>query len=158
MYFRPLFIINFSVKKIVCFLLFGLFLINICSDFLFCSNQSEPIFLLNADELIGENTSDGSNNRELVGNVRLRQGNVIITSDYAYQYLGRNTFLLKGNVIINQDTLTLYSSSVHYDANTNIARSDSTLKIVSGNQVLIGESGEYNTRTNIAIFRKNVTL
>ncbi|MCK7521691.1 MAG: hypothetical protein MZV64_30395 [Ignavibacteriales bacterium] len=48
---------------------------------------------------------DGESVREVIGNVRLSQGNVIVTCNMAIQYLARNEAELIGNVIANQDSL-----------------------------------------------------
>jgi len=119
------------------------------------SLASEPIILEYADELIGEQDSV-SNIRRLVGNVRLRQGNIILTCDHAIQYLNQNKYDLSGDVVIKQNTITLKSPSVHYDGNTFIATATNGVEITDKDTRLTAMRGRYSTQSLVAYFEQNV--
>ncbi|MCW8804844.1 MAG: hypothetical protein OQK56_00155, partial [Ignavibacteriaceae bacterium] len=77
----------------------------ICSISLYSQSEDERITVI-GDSLVGK-IVDGESVREVIGNVKLNQGNVTVTCNKAIQYIARNEAELIGNVIAKQDSLTL---------------------------------------------------
>ncbi|MGA2298354.1 MAG: OstA-like protein, partial [FCB group bacterium] len=117
--------------------------------------QGQPIELKYADVLTKNTTGDGSI-RQLLGNVKLKQGDVLVFCDKALQYLNSNKVELIGNVKILQEGLILESPHINYDGNTYIADAIGGVKIKDTNSTLTADVGTYSTQTLIADFQKNV--
>ncbi|MFZ1730966.1 MAG: OstA-like protein [Bacteroidota bacterium] len=113
--------------------------------------------VLAADRLEGRLVGD-MELRELVGNVKLQQDNVLISCDRATQNISRNSAQLSGNVIITQDTLTLKTERGSYDGDTRSASSNEGIYINDGHIVLQARMGSYRTGSKIAEFSSNVTV
>lgn len=110
-----------------------------------------------ADQLQGRVSGD-MEFRELIGNVRLRQDNVVIRCDRATQNLTRNSAQLSGNVVITQDTLTLRTDAGTYDGETRTASSNRGIYINDGHVVLRARGGSYRAGTKIADFHTDVMV
>ena len=121
------------------------------------AQTAEPIILQYADSLIGRETSLGAE-RELVGNVHLRQGNVYVWCDNAIQYLAENRAVLIGNVKIVQGTVTMTGPRADYNGNLKLAFGTQGVKIVDRTTVLTAEQGIYSMKNYIAEFYNNVQL
>ncbi len=117
----------------------------------------EPINLIHADSLIGKETPSGTN-RELIGNVHLRQGNVTVWCNRATQFLSENRVQLIGNVRIIQGTVTLTAPRADYDGNSRIAVGTQGVKIVDRKTTLTAKAGRYSTQTVIANFYGDVRV
>jgi len=132
-----------------------------CMAFLFVSQSycqtGEPIVLHYADSLIGRDSSSNIE-RELIGNVQLRQGNVSVWCDRAIQYLTENRAVLIGNVKIVQSTITMTGPRADYNGNLRIAYGTQGVKIVDRKTTLTAQQGIYSMRTNVAEFYENVRL
>ena len=74
------------------------------------------------DNLIGK-VVEGESIREVIGNVTLTQGKVVITCSKVIQYLSRNEAELIGNVVVKQDSLTIKTEQGHYFGNTKTTKS-----------------------------------
>ncbi|MCW8823339.1 MAG: hypothetical protein OQK63_04595 [Ignavibacteriaceae bacterium] len=136
-----------------------LFLINFLLIFcgsLFSQNEGERITVI-GDSLIGK-VVDGESVREVIGNVKLNQGNVHVTCNKAIQYLVRNEAELIGNVIVKQDTLTLKTEKGYYFGNLKKTKSTSGIILDDSKVVLSADSGEYFFNENRAFFQTNVNL
>lgn len=96
--------------------------------------------------------------REVIGDVVLTQGNVVITCDTAIQYISRNSAHLIGNVIVTQDTLTIYTKEGFYFGNERRAFSDKGVKLDDKKVILTATIGEYLFNENKADFTDNVKL
>jgi len=121
------------------------------------SQTAEPILLHYADSLIGRETLSGVE-RELVGNVHLRQGNVYVWCDNAIQYLTENRAVLIGNVKIVQGTVTMTGPRADYNGNLKLAFGTQGVKIVDRTTVLTADQGIYSMKNYIAEFYSNVRL
>jgi len=117
----------------------------------------KTIKLLNSDVLSGRETPEGLI-REYRGNVRLLHGDVLVTSDMAYQYFSENRADLIGNVIIKQNDMVLKAPTINYEGNTGIATAPRNISIVDSNVTLTANRGTYNTNTLIADFNGNVVI
>lgn len=145
------------------------------------------IHLLHSDELYF-NQRINRHAQILVGNVRFRQDDVILTCDSALYYQHSNSFDAFGNVHMNQgDTLTLTSDVLFYDGTDQLARArynvilthnESRLycdsldydrlyqlgyffnggRLVDGDNTLESEWGQYSPPTHEAVFNYNVDL
>ncbi|MCR5181167.1 MAG: hypothetical protein K6C30_08150 [Bacteroidaceae bacterium] len=145
------------------------------------------IHLLHSDELYFNQQV----NREaqiLVGNVRFRHDDIILTCDSALFYQQSNSFDAFGHVRMNQgDTLTLVSDVLFYDGTEQLARARHNVvlthnqthlycdsldydrlyelgyffnggRMVDGENTLESEWGQYSPPTHEAIFNYNVDL
>jgi lipopolysaccharide export system protein LptA len=136
-----------------------LFLINFLLIFcgsLFSQNEGEKITVI-GDSLKGK-VVDGESVREVIGNVKLNQGNVKVTCNKAIQYLARNEAELIGNVIVKQDTLTLKTEQGFYYGNLKKTKSTSGIILDDSKVVLSADSGEYFFDEARAFFQTNVNL
>ena len=145
------------------------------------------IHLLHSDELYF-NQRINRDAQILVGNVRFRHDEVILTCDSALYYQQSNSFDAFGNVHMNQgDTLTLVSDVLFYDGTNQLARArynvvlthNQTLlycdsldydrlyelgyffnggRLVDGDNTLVSEWGQYSPPTHEAVFNYNVDL
>ena len=145
------------------------------------------IILLHADELY-YNQRIHREAQILVGNVRFRHDDVILTCDSALYYQNSNSFDAFGHVVMNQaDTLILNSDVLFYDGfdqlamaryNVVLKHRDSRLycdsldydrlydlgyffqggKLVDSENTLTSEWGQYCPATREAIFNYNVDL
>ena len=149
--------------------------------------KGSRIVLLHTDELY-YNQNINREAQILVGNVRFRHDDVILTCDSALYYEASNSFDAYGHVKMNQaDTLTLTSDVLYYDGfdqmamaryNVVLTHFDSRLycdsldydrlydlgyffqggKLVDQDNVLTSEWGQYSPATREAVFNYNVDL
>lgn len=129
--------------------------------FIFCvsiysQSEDEKIIVI-GDSLVGK-VVDGESVREVVGNVKLSQGNVIVNCNKAIQYLARNEAELIGNVIATQDSLTLKTEKGYYFGNLRKTKSTSGIVLDDTEVVLSADSGEYFFDEDRAFFQTNVKL
>ena len=145
------------------------------------------IHLLHSDELYF-NQRINRDAQILVGNVRFRHDDVILTCDSALYYQQSNSFDAFGNVHMNQgDTLTLVSDVLFYDGSDQLARARYNVilthnkmrlycdsldydrlyelgyffnggRMVDGDNTLESEWGQYSPPTREAVFNYNVDL
>ena len=145
------------------------------------------IHLLHADELYF-NQRINRDAQILVGHVRFRHDDVILTCDSALYYQQSNSFDAFGNVHMNQgDTLTLVSDVLFYDGSDQLARARYNVvlthnktrlycdsldydrlyelgyffnggRMVDGDNTLESEWGQYSPPTREAVFNYNVDL
>jgi len=123
---------------------------------LFAQEESKTI-TVTGEELLGS-VLNGESIREVIGNVVLTQGNVVITCNKAIQYLARNDAKLIGNVIITQDTLTIYTDEGFYYGNERRSFSDKGVKLDDKKVILTAKVGEYFFNDDKADFRTKVKL
>jgi len=123
---------------------------------LFPQGESEKITVI-GDSLLGKVVS-GESIREVVGNVKLRQGNVLVTCNKAIQYLARNEAELIGNVIAKQDSLSLQTEKGYYFGNLKKTKSTSGIILDDTKVILSADSGEYFFDEARAFFQTNVNL
>lgn len=145
------------------------------------------IHLLHSDELY-YNQRIKRDAQILVGHVRFRHDDVILTCDSALYYQQSNSFDAFGNVHMNQgDTLTLVSDVLFYDGTDQLARARYNVilthhksrlycdsldydrlyelgyffnggRLVDGDNTLESEWGQYSPPTREAVFNYNVDL
>ena len=129
--------------------------------FIFCvslqsQSEDEKITVI-GDSLVGKFV-EGESVREVIGNVKLIQGNVIVNCNKAIQYLARNEAELIGNVIATQDSLTLKTEKGYYFGNLRKTKSTSGIILDDTEIILSADSGEYFFDESRAFFQSNVKL
>jgi lipopolysaccharide export system protein LptA len=129
--------------------------------FIFCvslqsQSEDEKITVI-GDSLVGKFV-EGESVREVIGNVKLVQGNVVVNCNKAIQYLARNEAELIGNVIATQDSLTLKTEKGYYFGNLRKTKSTSGIILDDTEVVLSADSGEYFFNESRAFFQSNVKL
>ncbi len=122
----------------------------------FAQESNEPITVI-GNELMGRE-ENGQAVREVIGNVILRQGNVVITCNRAIQYLAQNNARLIGNVVVTQDTLTIKTPEGLYFGNEKRAYSDKGVILNDKKVILTASIGEYFFKANKAHFTRDVRL
>jgi len=135
--------------------LLPIYIILICVS-LYAQNEDEKIIVI-GDSLVGK-VVNGESVREVIGNVRLSQGNVNVTCNMAIQYLARNEAELIGNVIAKQDSLTLQTEKGYYFGNLKKTKSTSGIILDDTKVVLSADSGQYFFDDAKAYFQTNVIL
>lgn len=137
----------------------------VLSLFLLLFSGSGPVFsqagkvvvLQNADSLVGR-VIDGEDIRELIGNVRILQGNVRISCDRAVQHIGRGRYDLAGNVVVNDDSVTLYAPRGIYLRDERRAEGFEGIRLEDPATVLTAREGRYDVDPRVAVFRHEVVI
>ena len=120
------------------------------------AQESDPVTVV-GDSLIGKRIG-GESVREVIGNVVITQGNVIITSRRALQNLSRNEIELIGDVVVTQDSITLETERGFYFGNRKVAVSDTNLTLNDGSIILTAKGGRYFVDEEKALFADSVEL
>jgi len=108
--------------------------------------------ILNAD-LTAYDVHIGKDARKLVGNVRLKHEDVVMTCDSAYFYPATSSVDAFSRVRVQQgDTLTLTSDLAHYDGTLRLARVRKNVKLVNKDYTLLTDSLNYNRVAGIAYY------
>ena len=128
----------------------------ICSSISFSQVEDETMTVI-GDSLRGK-VIDGESVREVIGNVVLTQGNVVVTCNRAIQYLSKNEAELIGNVVAVQDSLILNTEKGFYYGDLRKAKSTSRITLNDTKVVLSADSGVYFFDENRAFFQSNVRL
>lgn len=134
-----------------------LFLFIILFPVIISAQQKGEMITITGDSLAGKIVS-GEMTREVIGNVVLRQGNVVITCNKAIQYLAKNNANLIGNVVVKQDTLTIETPEGFYYGNERIAESKAGVKLNDTKVILTAKNGTYYFNESRAYFTNNVRL
>ena len=110
--------------------------------------QEDKIFLEEADSLFRVNQYEDI--KIVKGNVKFRQGGMIMTCDSAYFYSEQDRADCFGNVRMTQgDTLFIYADRLYYDGIRQFARLNngptaSKVKLINRTDTLITDSLDYN--------------
>lgn len=89
----------------------------------------------------------GRNAKRLIGNVVLKQEDVMMYCDSAYFYSERNAVDAFGHVRINQgDSLKLSGDSLNYDGNLKMAKLRGNIKLEEKNTILTTRYLDYNIK------------
>lgn len=151
---RPLKVKHYFFYRSGILLLIALFL-NISKNY---SQTSEPIDIINADEL-QYNEAGSVAVRKLVGNVQLKQQDVILYCDRADFFFEENIVDAFGNVHIRQgDSIDIYGETLHYDGNQKKARLNKSVRLTDSHMVLTTDDLDYDLNTSVAWYLKGGTL
>ena len=121
------------------------------------AQESKVIVLENADSLVGL-VIDGEDARELIGNVRVRQGNVHIACDRALQMLARGTVFLDGEVVLRDDSVTISAPRAVYHRDGREAEAYDGVSLDDGRAVLTARTGRYLIDSGSAFFVTDVVV
>ena len=140
---------NPGMKRILAGLLMG-------SMFPFYSLWSQQVTLieiLNAD-LTAFDIKLGKDATKLLGDVRLKHEDVVMSCDSAYFYQSTGSVDAFSNVkIVQADTLTLTGDRVFYDGTLKRARVRNNVKLVNREMTLLTDSLDYDRIAEIASYR-----
>lgn len=108
--------------------------------------------ILNAD-LTAFDVKIGKDARKLIGNVRLKHEDVVMTCDSAYFYPSTTSVDAFSNIRVQQaDTLTLTGDLAYYNGITRLARVRQNVKLVNKDITLLTDSLNYNRSSGIAYY------
>ena len=103
--------------------------------------------ILNAD-LTAFDVKIGKDARKLIGNVRLKHEDVVMSCDSAYFYPSTSSVDAFSHVRIQQaDTLTLTADRAYYSGMTRLARARYNVRLVNKDVTLLTDSLNYNRNT-----------
>src|SRR5512143_1421212 len=136
---------------------FLLSLLLLCGAAPALSQTGTVVVLQNADSLVGR-VIDGEDIRELIGNVRIQQGNVRISCDRAVQHIGRGRYDLAGHVVVNDDSVTLYAPRGAYLRDERRAEGFDGIRLEDATTVLTAREGRYDVEPRVAVFRRDVVV
>lgn len=105
------------------------------------SQESDYVTVV-GDSLIGK-VVDGKNIREVIGNVVITQGDVVINCNRALQYLTDNEIELIGSVVVTQDTMKIRTEKAYYYGDEKIAVSDTSVFLNQPGMELQADRGKY---------------
>ncbi len=101
---------------------------------------------------------DNEQVQELIGNVRMLQGNVRITCDRALQYKSTGDVALHGHVVVTDDSLTLTAPRGNYFRADRRAEGFDRVELDDGTTHLSAAHGRYLVDPRRALFRTNVVV
>ncbi len=125
--------------------------------FTYSNSFAQERIFYSADKFQGSETPDGPI-KEYFGNVKLIQGDVTITCDYAKLFESTNISNLSGNVKLTQKDLTMRTQRAVYYGDKKFTKTDTELEIQDQKTYLKAKSGDYNSLTNVANFYQNVFI
>jgi lipopolysaccharide export system protein LptA len=108
--------------------------------------------ILNAD-LTAYDVKIGKDARKLIGDVRLKHEDVVMTCDSAYFYPATSSVDAFSNVrVVQGDTLTLTGDLAHYDGTQRLARVRNNVLLVNKDYTLRTDSLNYDRGAGIAYY------
>jgi len=148
---------EYGFLKIVCRWLVAFSLGIPIGDSCYAQHQqgTNVVILEHADSLVGKEV-DGEKARELIGHVRFRQGNTVVTCDRALQYLVSNKISMEGTVEVDDDSLRMVGQRGMYYSDSKIAEAFERVMIEEPSTTLRAEYGKYYTEEKKAYFKGNV--
>jgi len=128
----------------------------ILSSKLKAQGQKDSVVVLeHADSLVGMEV-DGEKARQLIGHVRLRHVNTIVTCERAIQYLTSNKFSMDGVVEVHDDTMRLVGMRGMYYPRERIAEAFDRVLLEDQHTVLKSQYAKYYANEKKAYFKGNV--
>ena len=100
----------------------------------------------------------GKNVGYYMDSAHIVRGENILTSKEGYYYTKKDLFNFKEDVIVRNPDYTIYSDTMDFNTETEIAYFNGPTSIVSDTNYIYCESGWYNTQTNISRLYKNAYL
>ncbi len=109
--------------------------------------------ILNARNLQFRRLGDGTELQILVGNVRLKQGTTLFTTDSCVLNSTANTFSAFGNVYINDsDTAKIWANTMRYHYDRKYAYLNGNVRLTDGQGTLTTPSLEYDAARRIGTY------
>lgn len=124
---------------------------------IYSSSIAQERIFYSADKFQGSETSEGPI-KEYFGNVKLIQGDVTITCNYAKLYENTNISNMSGNVVLVQKDLTMKTERATYYGDKKFTKTDTELSIKDSKSFLKAKRGDYNSLNNIANFYEDVFI
>jgi len=115
-------------------------------------DQRKEVEILNSDYLKFQEAADGKRITKLVGNVHLKQDDVLMWCDSANLDKVTNTVDAWGNVHIQQDTVNAYSQTLHHDGNTKLSTLTGHARLSDGKMKLYTEELFYSTNDKLSYY------
>lgn len=99
--------------------------------------------------------SNKTNSRKLVGNVQMKQGDILFFCDSAYLYSAEKRFVAMGNVIIEHgDSLQISCQKMNYDGNTGDAILIGDAILNDGSTQISSEQLNYNIQSKYGYYTR----
>lgn len=122
------------------------------------AQKKTKVELLNANTLEYDE-SLGKNVRRLIGDVRLKHEDALMTCDSAYMYSETNSFDAFGNVHIYQgDSVQLFGDSLKYNGNTRKAQLNGNVKLIDKDMTLTSTNLNYDMKTKMGYYHSGGTI
>ncbi len=120
-------------------------------------DSSKIVIIDNADRLRGEQV-EGEDIRIFVGNVKLHQGNVLMSCDSAVMDMNNNVRAF-GNVLIQQaDTVNIFADSLVYNGNARTANLLGEVVLTDSKAELFTDKLDYDFNTKIAQYNTSAII
>jgi lipopolysaccharide export system protein LptA len=113
------------------------------------AQEKKKIEILGAD-ILSKGVVNGENVRKLIGNVKMKQGDVYMDCDSAYFFTDRNAVDAFGHVYIHQGDLQIYSDSLKYNGDERIADLFGNVRLIEPRMELTTKKLTYNLNTKAA--------
>ncbi len=118
--------------------------------------SGQPVTIV-GDSLVGK-IKGGEKIREVIGNVKITKGDVLINSDIAVQHIESGNIELLGNVVFTRKGEKLYTDKAFYQSKNNFLRIDTNFLSVVDGDTLTGAKGSYSKITDIVTLSGGATL
>jgi lipopolysaccharide transport protein LptA len=119
--------------------------------------QEKEVEILNSDYLKLQEI-DGKKYTRLVGNVKLKQDEIIMWCDSATLDKETNSVDAWGHVHIQQDTIDAYSQTLHHDGNKKFSKLTGNAKLSDGKMKLFTEELFYDVRNKTSYYLTGGTV
>jgi lipopolysaccharide export system protein LptA len=117
------------------------------------ADTTSSVEILNAKNLHVATQPDGTNLQMLAGNVRLKQGTTLFTTDSCVLNSGAKTFSAFGNVYINDsDTARVWSNTMVYHYDRKYAYLNGNVRLTDGQGTLTTPALEYDVARRIGTY------
>jgi len=117
----------------------------------------ERLELVQADTLFGS-VINGQQVQRLVGDVRFRQGDAIMTCDQALFYMSDETVVFMGHVHVLTDQKEIFADRMEYDSDTRVQVATGDVTLVDKSKTLTCQWMTYKRQEEQVIARQNVVI
>ena len=125
---------------------------------LLATSASTDVFTVTADRAQGNELAGGEVVIDLEGNVRVTDGDVVVTSltGRVWQTAGRALF--EGDVVVESDTVTATADRLDYRSEAGIIRLNGSVELTDGENVITASEVVYYRRQGKATARDSVEM
>jgi len=117
----------------------------------YSQQQTKEVEILNADYLKMQEV-DGKKFTRLVGNVQMKQDEIMMWCDSAVLDKESNSVDAYGHVHIQQDTTDAYSNTLHHDGNRKFSKLTGNARLSSGKMTLYTEELFYDVKNKVSYY------
>jgi lipopolysaccharide export system protein LptA len=121
------------------------------------SAETERLELVHADTLFGT-VINRQQVQRLVGDVKFRQGDAIMTCDQAIYYMANETVVFMGHVHVVADQKEIFADRMEYDSDTQVQVATGDVTLVDSSNTLTCEWMTFKRLEDQAIARQNVVI